>query len=106
VRRYRLSIPAKADIDGIWLDVAKTSKSIAAAERLIWRIHGKIAALAQNPRSGRLCIEIDADGRCSHVLNYIIYYRIGAGHILVTRVIHAKRDQSGAWKQNRLRDKP
>ncbi len=56
-KRYRLSKPARQDIDEIWLYLAQQS-SVETADRFVWRIHEKIVNLAMAPGIGRKCEEV------------------------------------------------
>jgi len=50
--------------------------------------------LAAHPSAGRLRDDIASDVRSFPVKTYIIYYRTSEDGILVSRVLHGKRDQA------------
>ena len=101
MKRFVLTESAKQDLDDIWFYLAEESGSIAPAERVIWKLHDKIVALAAYPGIGRACPDIDPEGRCAPMGNYVIYYRLTARRIVITHVFHGKRDQKKAWKKPR-----
>lgn len=95
--RYRLSRPAKADLDRIWLWLAQKA-SIETADRIVDNITGKFPFLANTPEAGRTSDEIEAGLRVFPVESYLIYYRKAPrGGILISRVIHGMRKQEKAW---------
>lgn len=99
MKRYLLTKSAKADLDEIWFFLARRSGNVIPAEHVIHQLEETIVSLAVHPGIGRRCADIDEDGRCFPVGNYIIYYREEARRIAITHVFHAKRDQARAWKQ-------
>jgi toxin ParE1/3/4 len=101
MKRYRLTKTAQADIDGIWLYVAKDSGNPAPAERLIWRFHKAIVNLASQPEIGLPCPDIDKTGLSFPVGNYMIYYRHEASLIAITHVFDGRRDQKKAWRRGK-----
>jgi len=98
MKRFVLTESAKADLDAIWFYIAQDSGSIERAERVIWKLHKRILALAASPGIGRACPDIDPEGRCSPMDNYVIYYRELSRRIVITHVFHSKREQVKAWK--------
>ena len=91
--RYRLAPLADLDLEEIWLYVAQDS-GVNAADRLIDEITERFGLLATHPDAGRLRDDIAAGVRSFPVKNHIIYYRASAHGILVSRVLHGKRDQA------------
>jgi plasmid stabilization system protein ParE len=92
MKRYLLTKSAKNDLDEIWFYIAIQSGNIATAERVIWRLHEKIVNLAANPGIGRRCVDIDPNGRCSPLDNYIVYYREESRRIVITHVCFTARE--------------
>ena len=74
MRRYRLSRPAKADLDRIWLRIARDA-DIEAADRFIDSITARFPMLASMPEAGRASDEIEPGPRRFSAGNYLIYYR-------------------------------
>jgi toxin ParE1/3/4 len=101
VKRYVLSKSAKADLDDIWFFLARKSASVTPAERILQRLQDAIILLAAQPGIGRRCEDIDENGRCLPIGDYIIYYRADTRRrILITHIFHGKRDQRRAWRQS------
>lgn len=99
--RYRLSRPARADLDRIWLRIANGS-SIEAADRFIDAITERFPTLANTPEAGRASDEIEPGLRVFPVENYLIYYRrVPRGRISISRIIHGMRDQQKAWREKK-----
>jgi toxin ParE1/3/4 len=89
--RFRLSARAAADLDEIWLTIAQDD--IAAADRVIDRLHAAAALIATRSRIGRARNELGAELR-SFVTKtpYLIYYVPASDGIAVVRVLHHARD--------------
>ncbi len=63
------------------------------AEQLLNRLAETLERLiARNPRVGRLRPEFGPAIRSFPVLPYVVFYRIGVGHIYVVRILHGHRD--------------
>jgi toxin ParE1/3/4 len=85
MKRYRLAGPAKADLDEIWLYLARESGE-AAADRAITAITNRFPILAGMPDAGQAREEIGPKIRSFPVGKYLIYYRRAHwGGILVAR---------------------
>ena len=98
MKRYRLSRPAKADLDRIWTYVAKNG-SVERADRLIDRITNRFPILAGSPEIGADRNEVESGLRSFPVGVYLIYYReADSGGVLIARVIHGLRDQENAYR--------
>lgn len=87
----RVSSDAAADLDDIWLYVAK-ERSVDLADRLIDSIVGRFALLARMPRLGRRRPEIIPGLRSFPVANYVIYYTAHRSRVVILRVLHGARD--------------
>ena len=84
---------AEADLDNIWLYIAKESQSIERAELTPDRFSIVFSRLTSNPYMGRKRDDIRPGYRSFPVGSYIVFYRlIGADQILVLRVVHGRRD--------------
>ena len=84
---------AEADLDNIWLYIAKESQSIERAELTLDRFSMVFSRLARNPYMGRKRDDIRPGYRSFPVGSYIVFYRlIGTDEILVLRVVHGRRD--------------
>ena len=92
MKRYRLSSLAELDLEEIWLYVARDS-GVALADRFIHVIARGLDLLAAHPDAGRARDEIASGLRSFPVKSYVIYYRTSEQGVLVSRVLHGKRDQ-------------
>ena len=92
MNRYRLSPLAELDLEEIWLYVAQ-DRGVAVADRLIDAIGRRLGLLATHPNAGRARDDIASGLRSFPVKAYVIYYRAGKQGVLVSRVLHSKRDQ-------------
>ena len=101
MRRYRLSRLARTDLDESWLDLARRA-SIDVAGRIVDELTERFPILAGIPEGGRLRPELEPGLRSFPVDDYIIYYRKAKrGGILISRVVHGRRDQQKALKQGK-----
>ena len=66
---------------------------VAPADRLIDEIARRLGLLATHPDAGRVRDEIASGLRSFPVKSYVIYYRTSEQGVLVSRVLHGKRDQ-------------
>jgi toxin ParE1/3/4 len=90
---HRIAPRAEADLDDIWLYVAKESGSIEIANRLIDTITDRSLALGRFPRIGRSREEDFGPGyRSLAVAEYIIVYSIEGDDVLILRIVHGRRD--------------
>lgn len=89
---HRLSPRAEADLDEIWLYVARESSSLETANRLIDAITDRFCRLADFPWMGRSREQDFGPGFRSFVLGeYVIVYCIDRGDVLIPRVVHGRR---------------
>jgi len=89
--KARISVPADADIHGIWNYIAQNS--IAAADRVEREIHEAIKKLAARPNLGHFRDDVAPRiYRFYPVHRYLIIYRIEADTLIVVRVIHGARN--------------
>ena len=90
---HRVAQRAEADLDDIWLYVAKESSSIEIANRLIDTITDRFFVLASFPYIGRSRDEDFGPGcRTLAVGEYVIVYCIENEDALILRVVHGRRD--------------
>jgi toxin ParE1/3/4 len=87
---YRLSPPARNDIDEIWDFIAQDNPE--AAERFTAMLTGKFHAIAAEPHMGRACSKLGAGLRRFPVGNYVNFYRPTESHVEIARVLHGARD--------------
>jgi toxin ParE1/3/4 len=90
---HRVAPSAEADLDDIWLYVAKESGSMDVATRLIDSITERFFFLATFPYAGRARDEDFGPGsRSFPVGEYVIVYCVDGNEVLILRVVHGKRD--------------
>jgi len=88
-----ISPEAEADLDGVWLYIARESQSIQRAEQFLDRFTVFFSKLARNPYLGRPRDDLRAGYRGFPIGEYVVFYRLTeANEILVLRVIHGRRD--------------
>ena len=81
---------AEEDIDEIlgYIALDNFQASVVFYDRLMERFE----ILTANPKAGRERLELDRGLRCFPFGNYLIFYRIWAGEVAITRVLHSARD--------------
>ena len=88
-----ISPEAEADLDGVWLYIARESQSIERAEQFLDRFTVFFSKLARNPYLGRPRDDLRAGYRGFPIGEYVVFYRLTeANEIVVLRVIHGRRD--------------
>ena len=93
---FRLLPEAAAELDDIWLYVARESASIEIANRLLDTITERFWLLAQHPQIGRRRDHDLRPGlRSFPVGEYVIIYRTEADDVLILHVIRGSRDIAG-----------
>jgi plasmid stabilization system protein ParE len=91
--RIRLAPQARADLDSIWLYVARESGSHAIATRTIGSVTDKFGLFAKFPYIGKnLEADLRPNVRAFPVNNYVIFYSVKPEEIRILRIIHASRD--------------
>ena len=95
MKRYRLSRPAKDDLDQVWLHIARAANP-EIADRFVDGITDRFPFLAGMPEAGRPREDIEPGLRSFSAKDYLIYYRRARRGILISRVIHGRRDQTSA----------
>jgi toxin ParE1/3/4 len=98
--RIRLAPQARADLDAIWLYIARESGSQTTATRMVGSITGKFGLFAKFPHIGKsLPSDLRPEIRTFPVNNYVIFYSVKAAEIRVLRIIHANRDAQSVFAQ-------
>jgi len=90
-----LSDQARSDLIDIWQYIALVS--ITAADKFIDLIHEKCEGLCICPEMGRRRDELIPGLRSFPVKKYIVYYRIMADKVEVSRVLSAYRDRAALF---------
>lgn len=81
---------ALADVDEIWLFIARDSEH--EADRLLERIDGAYRRLLDFPGMGVARDDLAPGVRAVRLDNYVIYYRLEPDTVSIERVLHARRD--------------
>ena len=90
---HRVAPQAEADLDDIWLYIAKESGSMDVATRLIDAITSRFFFLASFPYIGRARDEDFGTGsRSVAVSEYVIVYCVEGEDVFILRVVHGRRD--------------
>ena len=91
--RIRLAPQARADLDAIWLYIAREGGGPAMATRVIDSIADKFGLFAKFPFiGGSLESELRPNVRTFPVNNYQIFYSVRPSEIHILRILHASRD--------------
>jgi len=98
---FRLSPEAEAELDGIWLHVARASGSADTATLVVENITERFWLLAQYPHMGRRRDEDLRSGlRSFGADEYVIIHRvIEGGVVLILHVVHGSRDIVALFRQ-------
>ena len=86
-----LSDEAKADLAGIWVDIAE-ARDERTADRMNSKILSSRRSKAQFPDTGKARDEILPGLRSFPVKPYVVFFRRHADPILVLRIQHGRRD--------------
>jgi toxin ParE1/3/4 len=97
MKRVLVSRHAEQDLDSIWRYIAADVNNLETADDVVDVIVKQFALLARHPRARRKRDEIASGIRSFPSGNYLIYYR--ESHVVISRILHAKRDQAGARKK-------
>jgi toxin ParE1/3/4 len=90
---HRVAPRAEADLDDIWLYVAKESGSVDVATRLIDSITDRFCLLAGFPYAGRSrARDFGAGMRSFPVSESVIIYCVEGDDVFILRVVHGSRD--------------
>jgi toxin ParE1/3/4 len=96
--RIRVAPQARADLDGIWLYVARESGNHAIATRVVGSIADKFGLFARFPNIGKsLESDLRPNVRSFPVNSYVIFYSARPGEIRILRIIHASRDAQAVF---------
>jgi len=91
---FRLSPEAEAELDNIWVYIARESGSVEIASRAVENIAERLWLLARHPYLGRRRDHDLRPGlRSFPADNYVIFYRIVDDEVvLILHVVHGSRD--------------
>lgn len=90
---FRLSEEAEAELDGIWLYVARESGAIEIASRIVDSITDRFWFLAEHPYAGRHRDEDLRPGlRSFPAEGYVIIYRVEDETAVILHILHGSQD--------------
>ena len=93
---YRILPEAEAELDAIWLYIARESSPADAADRLIDTLTGRFSLHGLHPRVGRRRDhDLRSIMRSFAVGGYVIIYRIEEQDALILHVMRGSRDIEG-----------
>jgi toxin ParE1/3/4 len=96
--RIHLAPQARADLDGIWLYIARESGNNDIATRAIGAIADKFGLFARFPFIGkRLESDLRRNVRTFPVNSYLVFYSARSTEIRIPRIIHASRDAQAVF---------
>ena len=97
--RFRLAPEAEAELDDIWLYIARASGNIDTATRVVEKITEHFWLLAQHPYLGRAREEWRPGLRSFPVDDYMIVHRVEKKNdeVLILHVVHGSRDIGGLF---------
>jgi toxin ParE1/3/4 len=100
---HRVAPRAAADLDDIWLYVARESGSMEIANRLIDTITERFYTLASFPYIGRSREDDFGPGyRSLAVGEYVIVYCVENEDALILRVVHGRRQSEALFGHLRI----
>jgi toxin ParE1/3/4 len=90
---HRLARAAEDELDDIWYYIAKESRSIEIADRVVDSITDRFFFLAAYPHLGRRRDDDLRPGlRSFPVGDYVIIYRVEGDDVLILHVVRGSRD--------------
>ena len=90
---FRLSPEAGAELDGIWIHMARASGSVDFATRVVEGINERFWLLARYPYMGRRRDDLASDLRSFPAGDYVIIHRIVEDDVVaILHVVHGSRD--------------
>jgi len=96
---HRVAPQAEADLDDIWLYVAKESGSMDVANRLVDSITDRFSFLSRFPHAGRARDrDFGAGTRSFPVGEYVVIYCVEGLEVFILRVVHGRRDLEGLFE--------
>jgi len=96
--RIRVTPQARADLDAIWIYIARESGSLRSATKTVNSICEKFGLFAKFPHIGKsLESELRPNIRTFAVGNFAIFYSVRPSEIRILRIIHAARDAEAVF---------
>jgi toxin ParE1/3/4 len=90
---YRVSTEAEAQLDDIWLYIARESGSVDTAIRIVQNVSDRFWLLAKQPRMGRRRPDLSPGLRSFAAGDYVIIYSIEDDDVVsIHHVFHGSQD--------------
>jgi len=90
MNRASITIRARADLDNIWLFIARDRPS--AADQLLDKFGRVFEDLARHPQMGESRPELGRRIRAFSVGSYVIYFQTVDAGVEIVRIIHGARN--------------
>ncbi|MCA9047318.1 MAG: type II toxin-antitoxin system RelE/ParE family toxin [Planctomycetaceae bacterium] len=88
--RLLITESAQADLDQIWLFIARDNP--AAADHFLDRLISRCQSYANQPLLGERRPDVGSGVRCFSIGHYVVFYLPLVDGVQVVRVIHGARD--------------
>ena len=89
--RYRLTIAADGDLDGIW-QYTYEQWGAKQATKYLRQLKRRVVSLAKRPSQGKSRDEVSPGLRSDHEGRHLILYRGDRGAVIIIRVLHDRMD--------------
>jgi plasmid stabilization system protein ParE len=100
VNEILVSPAAEAEMDDIWLYVARESQSIEIASRVVDAITSKFGLLARYPTAGRIREDLEPSVRSFAADGYLIVYHYAEPDVVtILHIVARGRDLFGLYLQ-------
>ena len=100
MKPLRISYLAEADLDEIWLYVAKDRPAVA--DQLMDRFQEHFILLSENPELGESRKELAIDLRQFTMGSYVVLYHYRDSRVEIVRIVHAARDIPKEYRRRLL----
>jgi toxin ParE1/3/4 len=98
---HRIVPRARGDLDQIWDYIFTETGNEAAADRAVDAIIERFVLLSRWPRIGRARDDLRRGLRSHPAGDYLIFYRISRGGVVILRVLHGRRDIPPLFRSER-----
>ncbi len=89
--KYKLTLEADIDLDGIW-EYTYLQWGKNQAGKYLGKLEERFIALAENPNIGKQRYELAGSPMSTHCGRHVIFYRIVNEEIEIVRVLHDSMD--------------
>ena len=97
---FRLAEEAEAELEDIWLYIARESRSVEIANRIVGSITNRFWFLGEHPHAGRPREDDLGPGlRSFPAEGYVIFYRVEDDVAVILHVLHGSRDIAAFFRR-------